>query len=145
MKYNTLQEKINALVDQTESIAQLKKMVEEYGAQFDELRYKHSREFYYNREKMVMLENELNRSKEQRESYATQFNLLENRLNPQYEECKQRLNAHYYTLQSAFNDYVKGKTKDNVQDQLKNACKELNERIIDLEQKMLKMFFEGCV
>ncbi len=55
---------------------------------------------------------------------------------------KDRINAHYYVIQKAFNDYVQSKASED-KDHLSNKISILESKIAELESRIASLFFAG--
>ena len=151
MKYNSLKDKIEALIEQneenknlikkkTETISNLKKIAEQNNELINDLKNRHDREIYFNKEKMIRVRKEMSAIKEEREKNNILIEKLTCNFEHAYEEHKQKLNSHYYVLQRAFNDYIKTKINNN---DIMDALNKLESRLNDLEKQTLGLFFES--
>ena len=136
-------EKNNALVrKRAESVKELKLALDGCESELKAVKSRHNRESYFTRDAIVQMKERLERAVEERDHYALKLQMLEDSFDTRYETFKQRLNSHYYTLQQAFNNFVKSKSTENVKIAgLEASLQAANLRMNELEQKMLDMFF----
>lgn len=152
----SIKEKLEALVAQTEkNLALTKKRAEGVKALKDTLagvecelkalKGRHNRECYFNHDALVQMEKKLNDAIKERDYYAIKLQAIEDSFDTTYASFKQRLNAHYYTLQQAFNNFVKSKSEENTKlAALEASFQASHLRVNDLEKKLLDLFFQGA-
>lgn len=149
----SIKDKLEALVAQTEknntlvrkraeSVKELKLSLDGCEAELKALKGRHNREYHFTRDALVQMEQKLKRAEEQRDKYAIKLAAIEGSFETHYQEHKERLNRHYYTLQQAFNNFVKSKSDENVKVAgLEASLQAVNLRINDLDQRLLDLFF----
>jgi ABC-type Zn uptake system ZnuABC Zn-binding protein ZnuA len=149
----SIKEKLEALVAQTEKnnvlvhkraelVKELKLALDGCKKELKTVMTRHNRESYYTRDAIVQMKEQLKDAIKERDHYAVKLQEIENSFGLTYDSFKDRLNRHYYTLQQAFNNFVKSKSIENVKIAgLEASLQAANMRMNDLEQKMLDMFF----
>jgi chromosome segregation ATPase len=155
LKYKNLAEKINAILEEaeranelvkkrTESIAELKKQIKKLSDDIKDIKDKNNREHYFVRENLIEFRNEIREVVLLKKELQGKFDDLVEGFNPQYNKFKQKLNDHYYVLQKAFNDYIKGiqPGQDKIS-LLESSIKQMKKRLDEQDQKMVELFFNG--
>lgn len=155
MKYKNLAEKINAILEEaeranelvkkrTESIAELKKQIKKLSDDIKGIKDKNNLEHYFVRENLIEFRNEIREVVLLKKELQGKFDDLVEGFNPQYNKFKQKLNDHYYVLQKAFNDYIKGiqPGQDKIS-LLESSIKQMKKRLDEQDQKMVELFFNG--
>ena len=152
----SIKEKLELLVAQTEKnlaltkkraegITKLKASLESCQEEIKAVKVKHNRECHFNRDALVQMELKLNSAIAERAHYAIKLKAIEDSFDTTYASFKQRLNAHYYTLQQAFNNFVKSKSDENTKlAALEAAFQASHLRVNDLEKRLLDLFFQGA-
>jgi len=148
-----IKEKLEALVVQTEknnvlvrkraeSVKELKLALDGCESELKAVKARHNRECYFTRDAIVQVKEQLKEAIKERDHYALKLQEVEESFDLVYDSFKDRLNRHYYTLQKAFNEFVKSKSTENVKIAgLEASLQAVNMRMNEHEQKMLDMFF----
>lgn len=140
--------KIQALVKENN------KTIEEYKKIVDDLKIESSKNSFFYKESLIKLSAELKESYGARDSYIEKINSLDEKyknmelssiqkiddyIKNRKNQLINSLNAHYYVLQKAFNDYIQSKSSA---DPYKEKCDDMANKINEIDKRLMSLFFD---